>query len=237
MNTYRYPNITGTTDAQQLQQLKNYLYGLVEQLNNTPTDSATLRTSPQAGVAISYENEETTAKTFASLKSFIIKSADILDAYCDKLTKKLSGVYVAQSEFGDFVRQTENTITATSTAIEQNYFDLQQLITGLQAREQETNAYIRTGLLHYAGAEDALPEGTPVYGVEVGQQSDGEFKRFGRFTAYGLTFYDENGEAAAVIAQGRLKIPHAVVELSFTEGGFSDEVLPDGSLVTRWTGL
>ena len=237
MNTYRYPNITGTTDAQQLQQLKNYLYGLVEQLNNTPTDSASLRTSPQAGVAISYENEETTAQTFASLKSFIIKSADIVDAYCDKLTKKLSGVYVAQSEFGDFVRQTENTITATSTAIEQNYSDLQQIITGLQTREQETNAYIRTGLLYHAGAEDALPEGTPVYGVEVGQQSDGEFKRFGRFTAYGLTFYDENGEAAAVIAQGRLKIPHAVVELSFAEGGFSDEVLPDGSLVTRWTGL
>ena len=35
MNTFRYPNITGTTDAQQLHQLKNYLYQLMEQLNNS----------------------------------------------------------------------------------------------------------------------------------------------------------------------------------------------------------
>ena len=235
MNAYRYPNITGITDAQQLQQLKNYLYGLVEQLNNTP--QANVGADAHIGPQTEAKGSRDTAETFASLKSFIIKSADIVDAYCDKLEKKLSGVYVAQSEFGDFVRQTENTITANATAIEQKYSDLQQLITGLQTREQETNAYIRTGLLYYAGAEDSLPEGTPVYGVEVGQQTDGTFKRFGRFTAYGLTFYDENGKAAAVIAQGRLKIPHAVVELSFTEGGFSDEVLPDGSLVTRWTGL
>ena len=234
MNAYRYPNITGATDAQQLQQLKNYLYQLVEQLNNTP--QATVGAIHESPVP-TQTGKTTPAETFASLKSFIIKSADIVDAYCDKLEKKLSGVYVAQSEFGDFIRQTENTITANATAIEQNYSDLQQLITGLQTREQETNAYIRTGLLYYAGAEDSLPEGTPVYGVEVGQQTDGAFKCFGRFTAYGLTFYDENGDPAAVIAQGRLKIPHAVVERSFTEGGFSDEVLPDGSLVTRWTGL
>ena len=70
MNTFRYPNITGTTDSAQLRQLKSYLYQLVEQLNNTPTDSGSLRTSPQAGVAISSQNMR---ENFAELKSLIIK--------------------------------------------------------------------------------------------------------------------------------------------------------------------
>jgi hypothetical protein len=51
-----------------------------------------------------------------------------------------------------------------------------------------------------------------------------------------MTFYDENGDPAAQITQGRLVIPHAQVELTFTEGGFTDEILPDGSVITRWTG-
>lgn len=237
MNTYRYPSITGTTE-EQLRQLKNYLYSLVEQLNNTPRNTGvSVSYSQGSGVSASEGEETSPAATFAALKSFIIKSADIVDAYCDKISHKLSGVYVAQSEFGDYARQTENAITANAVAIEQNYTHLEQVITDLQTREQDTKAYIRTGLLYYAGAEDPLPEGTPVYGVEVGQQNDEEFRRFGRFTAYGMTFYDENGAPAAQITKGQLKIAHAVVTGSFTEGGFCHEVRPDGSLVTRWQGV
>lgn len=231
MNIYRYPNITGATDAAQLQQLKNYLYTLVEQLNNTA--SAAL---PPTGAAVSGE-AATPAETFASVKSLIIKSADIVDAYCDKLEKKLSGAYVAQSEFGDYVRKTDATLTATATGLDQRYTHLEQVVAGLRSGQQETAGYIRTGLLYYAGAEDGLPEGTPVYGVEVGQQNGGDFCRFGRFTAYGMTFFDENGIPAAQINRGQLKIGHGVVAASLTIGGFFDRVQPDGSLVTRWQGI
>ena len=175
-------------------------------------------------------------ENFAELKSLIIKSADIVSAFTDKIGKNLSGVYVAQSDFGTFSQQTENALSASATAIDQCYTNIQQLVTDLEHQRQETRAYIRTGLLYHAGAEDSLPEGTPVYGVEVGQQNEGDFRRFGRFTAYGMTFYDENGDPAAQITQGRLKIPHALVELTFTEGGFTDEILPDGTIITRWSG-
>ena len=234
MNTFRYPNITGDTDKKQLQQLKSYLYQLVEQLNNA---------SPaQTGGVVATDTASQTGRadpgeSFAALKGLIVKSADIVDAYCEKMEKKLSGIYVAQSAFGDYIRKTENVITANATSAEQSYSHLQQIITDLQTREQETKAYIRTGLLYYAGPDESLPEGTPVYGVEVGQQTEGAFQGFGRFTAYGMTFYDESGAPAAQITQGKLKIPHAVVEGSFTAGGFCDEVLPDGSLVTRWQGV
>lgn len=234
MNTFRYPNITGTTDGAQLRQLKNYLYQLVDQLNNAPTDAGALYTPSQAGVAISQENR---AENFAALKGLIIKSADIVSAYTDKIGKNLSGTYVAQSEFGAFSRQTQASLDANATAIDQCYTHIEELVTDLEHQRQETRGYIRTGLLYYAGADDTLPEGTPVYGVEVGQQNEGDFRRFGRFTAYGLTFYDENGDPAAQITQGRLKIPHAVVQLKFTEGGFTDEILPDGTIITRWSGI
>lgn len=233
MNTYRYPNITGTTDREQLQGLKSYLYQLVEQLNNTPSGG----NSEAVGVSAQSHSAKTSAENFAALKSLIIKSADIVSAYTDKIGKNLAGTYVAQSEFGTFVRQTENAITANSQAIDQHYTHLEQVVTELSRERQQTQAYIRTGMLYYATQEDALPEGTPIYGVEVGQQTEGEYRRFGRFTAYGMTFYDENGQPAAQITQGQLKIGHAVVELSFTRGGFRDEILPDGTLVTRWQGV
>lgn len=238
MNTYRYPNITGDTDTKQLQQLKSYLYQLVEQMNNAANQTQTQTGSVNFTVATAPAEKKTDPlESFAAIKGLIIKSADIVNAYCEKIEKKLSGVYVAQSEFGDYVRKTENALIATDTYTQQCFSHLEQIITDAQTREQETKAYIRTGLLFYAGKEDSLPEGTPVYGVEVGQENDGAFRCFGRFTAYGMTFYDENGTPAAQIAQGKLRIPQAVVELSFTLGGFHHEVLPDGSLVTRWQGV
>lgn len=235
MTTYRYPHITGTTDSQQLQQLKNYLYQLVEQLNNTePATAAQMFVTTPTTTG---GQEEKTAADFAAMKALIIKSADIVDAYCEKIGGKLSGTYVSQSEYGTFTRQTENAISANATAISQNYRDVQTLITDLQTRQQETSGYIRTGLLYYAGAEDPLPEGTPVYGVEVGQQVEGAFQRFGRFTAYGMTFYDENGTAAARITQGQLQIFRARITEGLTLGGFCDQVQPDGTVVTRWQSL
>lgn len=232
MTQYRYPHITGSAQ-EQLQQLKNYLYQLVEQLNNTPAE--TLRAVP--GVTVPVTKEKTPAQTFAELKGLIIKSADIVEAYADRIEKRLQGSYVARSEYGDFVRQTENTITATDTRIQQDLTHLEQVVTGLQTLQNQTSGYIRTGLLYYAGQTDPLPEGTPVYGVEVGQESGGQFHRFGRFTAYGLTFYDENGTPAATISQGKLKIPQAWVTVNFTEGGFTDDIRPDGTIITRWQGI
>ena len=72
----------------------------------------------------------------------------------------------------------------------------------------KVNANIRTGLLYYVEndgdlLDQELPAGTPVYGVEVGQTItvDGEevFDKFARFTAYGMVFYDENGNISAYI--------------------------------------
>ena len=83
MTPYRYPNITGTTDTQQLHQLKSYLYQLVEQLNNA---APTAQPDVQVTAAI-----QAATPDFAALKGLIIKSADIVSAYTDKIGKNLAG--------------------------------------------------------------------------------------------------------------------------------------------------
>lgn len=237
MSGFRYPNITGLTEKDQLHQLKSYLYQLVEQLNNT---AALTRQTPQAQAVPPGAAEEKTgsaAADFAALKGLIIKSADIVEAYSQKIEKKLEGQYLSVSEFGSYAEKTDSEITATAAKIDQKYSSLQQIVTDLETRLLETAGYIRTGVLFYAGEADPLPAGAPVYGMEVGQQTaEGTFQRFSRFTSYSMTFYDAQGDTFAAITEGKLTIRNAVVEQSFTLGGFADEVLPDGSLVTRWKG-
>lgn len=243
MSNFRYPNITGFSEKEQLHQLKSYLYQLVEQLNNTslasePVGASIARPQVDVGIDPYIEKHQSAAADFAALKGLIIKSADIVDAYCEKLEKKLDGRYVAQSEFGSYLEATSSQITANSTKMEQKYQSLQQIVTDLETRLLETSGYIRTGVLFYAGEGDPLPANAPVYGMEVGQQAeDGTFRRFGRFTSYSLSFFDAQGTEFASITEGRLTIRHAAVERSLTLGGFTDEVLPDGSLTTRWKGI
>lgn len=231
MGVISYPRIAGT-QAEQLAGIRSYLYQLAEELNRREKE---IPQGEQSQKALASQGE--TQASFASLKALIIKSADIVDAYCQQISKRLEGAYVARSDFGIYARQTAAELVATDTKLEQNYRAVQSLVTDLQTRQLETNAYIRTGKLYESDGNDGLEPGTPVYGVEVGQSQDGDFQRFGRFTARGLTFYDEKGAPVAMIADGRLRVFHAQVESSFTEGGFTTEVLAQGELVTRWTGL
>jgi vacuolar-type H+-ATPase subunit H len=75
------------------------------------------------------QKPEDILKNFNDLKGLIIKSADIVNAYYEEINTKLSGLYVAQSEYGTFVEQTNAVITQNSIDITQNYSNL-LLVTG-----------------------------------------------------------------------------------------------------------
>lgn len=236
----RFPSITGKTEVEQLTQVKSYLHQMVEQLNwafstietkstKETAETATKQTSQETGA--SYEN----AVSFYELKSLIIKSADVLNAYYDKINAKLEGMYVAESDFGIYAEQTSQSIAANTKSIEQFYRDMQQIIDdvdGVVHSQIEVNAHINTGLLHYAD------DGTPVYGLEIGQRTeiDGDevFNKYARFTADKLAFYDQNGQEVAYISDRKLYITHIEVTGSYAQGGFVDTALADGSIVTRW---
>lgn len=242
MNDIRYPNITGGTEAAQLLQVKSYLHQLVDQLNMTLQDmggggytaQAVTRTTEDSNAVADKEAQS----TFNSIKALIIKSADIVNAYYQEINHRLEGVYVAESDFGDFAEQTAHDIKVASDRTEEIFSSLQAVISrvdGIASQTIEANAYINSGLLYYNDA------GVPVYGLEIGQRNEIDgvevFNKFARFTAEKLSFYDQNGSEVAYISDRKLYITHVEITGTFVLGWFMDTAQSDGSIVTKWIGM
>ena len=225
MLNIRLPYVNATTVEEQLSQIKSYLFQLVEQLNHeVPTEIQGVVTEIKSESGKPMTDEQRT-ETFNELKSLIIKSADIISAYEDTMRKDFNGEYVAQSDYGTFTQQTNNRIDANSTAIQQNYENIQR-IDGEINEINDTKAYIRTGLL-----VDSNP---PIYGVEVGQTDNGVYKRSARFTADRISFLDDNEREVAYISSRKLYINDAVLTGSVTIGKYVIDTLE--GLAFRWVG-
>ena len=240
----RMPNITGTTEREMLTQIRSYLYQVVPQLqwalNNlgTPSSSSSViiqqtgrSTAPSSSSSFNAE------VAFKDLKPLIIKSADIVQAYYDEISTRLEGMYVAESDFGTFRENTEQTISQSSTDIEQLFTNLQGIITeidNLNFTLAEVNAHIRSGLLYN---DD---NGIPVYGLEIGQKNtiDGKevFNKFARFTADRLSFYDQNDNEVAYVSDYKLYIRNVEIKDTFQEGGYKDFINSNGGIITKWVG-
>ena len=68
-------------------------------------------------------------------------------------------------------------------------------------------------------ADDA--EGNPVYGIEVGEYAaDGTFRKYARFTAEDLSFYDRSGSRVAWISDYQLHIISAEIAGNLRVGGY-----------------
>lgn len=208
------PNITAANDRERLHQIQSYLYRMSEQLQWAFDNLETGNTAGQnqSSVVTGGKKTENPAATFAQLKNLIIKSADIVNAYYDQISRRLEGMYVAQSDFGTYKQETELEIQANSQSINQLFSNTEELsdtVDELYDRTLETNAYIRTGKLY----EDS--DGISVYGLEIGQttQYGGQtvFDKFARFTADRLSFFDNNDVEIAYISDYRLHITNAII--------------------------
>ena len=166
--------------------------------------------------------EEAAAQSnFNSIKSLIIKSADIVNAYYDVINEKLVGEYSALSEFGEYTEKTEKFITETSQFTNEYYASEQVIKSTLDAIGEivlRNEGYIKTGELY----KDK--DGNSVYGVEVGQtipKNDAKvYRKYARFMAGRLSFYDQNDVEVAHISGYKLYITHAEIKESLTIGGF-----------------
>ena len=129
----RFPNITGTSEREQLAQMRSYLHQLVGELQwalNNVSEGVVY--SPSGGSSSSSSTPiSLTGKTaFDAIKPLIIKSADIVQAYYDSISTKLEGQYVAVSDFGTFIEQTEQKIEQNSTSTTQQFEHIQVIIQG-----------------------------------------------------------------------------------------------------------
>lgn len=202
----RQPNITAADQTTQLKQMRSYLYQLSQQLNWAFSTLDMAPVLPAPGILPSAAREAADpAETFGAIKSLIIKSADIVNAYSEKIEKNLNGVYVAASDYGTFREETRQHITANAASITQLFSDVQTL----RSQSMSTEAYLRAGLLCYG------EDGAPVYGLEIGQQNTRDnqtvFDKFARFTSDKLSFYDSNDVEVAYISDYRMFITAARV--------------------------
>lgn len=130
----RFPNITGTSEREQLSQMRSYLHQLVEELqwalNNVSEGGGVYTPSTGSGASNSTPISLTGKTAFEAIKPLIIKSADIVQAYYDSISTKLEGQYVAVSDFGTFIEQTEQKIEQTSTSTTQQFEHIQVIIQG-----------------------------------------------------------------------------------------------------------
>lgn len=238
----RYPDF----DIPGLQQVRSYLYQIVDELNIAlaSVETQTQETKAMVTSATSGKTtEETAQSSFNSIKSLIIKSADVVNAYYDVINKRLEGSYVAQSAFGTYSEETAQTIKANSSDVEQLFENIQKITTDVSTLIKAT-ANIKSGLLYYNDPDDEdnyiseIETGAPVFGLEIGEVvSDGEtetFNQFARFVANRLAFYDSNGNRVSWISDKKLHIKNAEITASFIRGGLVDTVLSDGSVVTRY---
>lgn len=222
------PNISAATPSGQIEQIRGYLHQLADQLNFAlnsisvgggelqavvkPTSSQTNQTQL---------TEQEAQATFNSIKSLIIRSADIVNAYYDEIINRYHGEFVAQSDFGTFEEHIERVQVDNATGIEDLYNHVQKItsdIGNLKSSIIEVNARIKSGLLYY---DD---EGVPIYGLEVGQVNDVDgvevFNKFARFTSDKLSFYDKNDTEVAYISDYKLYITNAQITGTLTLGRY-----------------
>ena len=213
--TLAYPSIAGKTTQEQLESMRRYLCSVTEQLNLADWSAqAALQEIAQAIDADSLpESEKKTALSgYAALKSLIIKTADFAAANSETWSTKLSGSYVAISDFGKYLEKTQLTIEGNSVGIRQLY----DYTAGVNnAFSVNSRQYIKTGLLYYNGV-------TPVYGVGVGNiettVTDGGENVLDRTKNELLTVtpdrigFWQDGKEVAYLSEKKLHFPSGTLE-------------------------
>ena len=211
--------ITGS-GQEQLRQIQSYLFRLSQELElalgTVDKQLLTLRdTAAQTERTVQAVSESQNPKAqFSSLKALIIKSADIVNAYSEEISRKLSGEYVAQSDFGTFRQETRQEIRENSQEITRAFSNMQVIedtLAELNGAVTQVNAWIKTGKL----GEDQ--DSVPIYGVEIGQQTEKDgivaFQKFARLLADRLSFFDRNGLEVSYIGEESMHITRAEVSV------------------------
>jgi hypothetical protein len=132
------PQLIGS-DKEQLKQLYTYMFQLSEQLNwalkNVDTTNNAVVATPVPKSLYSTEVESSkqidAQSTFSSIKSLIIKSADIVEAYTEEINKRFLKYYKAESDFGTFIEAAKADIEVNAENITTAFTNIQTVETGI----------------------------------------------------------------------------------------------------------
>lgn len=235
MSEIRLPNITDFSEAGQLRQIKSYLYQMVGELNFAltaleKTGGNKVVDANGQPVTVTDAEKADPLSSFNQIKALIIKDATIVNAYYEEISKRLDGLYVAESDFGTYKEETSAVLSANAKNIEALFIDTQTVSTSvdeigkvLQTNDTGTKiigseAWVNVGILDYD------EEGFAIYGMEIGQvdSQNGETvsKKFAQYRSDGVHLYDQNGYEVAKISYNLLYITNAEVTGTLKLGAF-----------------
>ena len=232
-----YPSIAGKTSGEQLESMRRYLCTLTDQLNLADWSAgAVLQEVSRAIDADSLPDAErkTQLGNFGQLKALIIKTADYAAANSEEFQTKLSGNYVAVSDFGKYWQEATMTIDGNEFGIRQLYDYAAGINNDFAVNSQQ---YVKTGLLYYNGA-------VPVYGVGVGNiettvTKDGETvvdktkNELVTVTPGRVSFW-QGGDEIAYLSAKKLHFPSGTLEA--TDAKLSGTLTAaSGSVIGPWT--
>lgn len=177
------PPMLRGTEREQLGQLRSYLFQAAQHLklalNDLSMDSmgedvqAAIR---EGGTEAAGRVQESVDRTAGTLKSLIIKTADVIYRQMDVLETVLRSEYVAVSDFGEYKEEVETRFTQTAENTTAAYEYAAQISADTDARmtalagEQDalremlvkSSGYIKQGIIGYDGA-------VPIIGIAIGQ--------------------------------------------------------------------
>lgn len=233
------PNISGVTTEEQVRQINTFLYQTIEQLNyvigNMEKSSASI-VEQIRDTSSATDTPEKAQNTFNSIKSLIIKSADIVATYGDVIKERLEGEYVAVSDFGTYQESTALDIEKNSKGIEQNYENVQTITSDLEEvgnYVRDVKANIKTGYLY------TDENGFDQYGLSIGETAKDEsgeevYSHFATFTSNKLAFYDQNYKEVAYISNYKLYITNVEITGNMKLGGYLYDT--SNGIAHKWVG-
>ena len=250
----RFPNITASTDAGKVEQIRNYLYQFAEQLNWALSSFEAAENN--GGIVVTTSNGTGAAvvkkvSSFNELKDLIVSSADFVESMATEIKKIYdgSGTYVAESDFGTYKEERSALIeTDTETGV--------TLIMTKEATIDEDGDGDAEHTRIYEGCikigDVTLPQdGETKYGIAIGQLTVKEdntgdengykktFKSSARFTSSTLDFYDDMERRVAYIdrtnGSGKFYIQNAEITSSLIIGGYLIDA-SGGGLAFTWVG-
>lgn len=219
-------------EIRQLQQLYSYLYAMSEKLN-----AAMIEVDVQTKQEIQSTatgQAKTQAEGFGTLKSLIIKTAEIVRTEMQEISTQLHGETMAVSaEVGTLEQTLDTTIRATAEGVLQDYH-FSELVTDTNTNtfyRTQTNQYIFTGILdtNTGKVGIAIGDGVTAYDAN-GNPYLNQNAKVATFTNDRMSFWQGNTEVA-YFSSGKFFISNGEITNTLQIGNFVWKKMADDSMV------
>ena len=238
-------------EAQQLIQMRSYLFRISEMLNSAMTEQHVVLEQAVQRQSENVSNDVFTEEIDAQynkLKALIIKTADIVRMEMDMVATELRQQYIAKSEWGTYEENIHSDIVATADRVIQQYdYDAKidnvaEGVADFEAYKIQTSGYIQSGIIGY---DD---ENFPIIGIAIGQDLkskevtiDGEVyqqidmtKNLATYTSERITFW-QNGIEVAYISNSEMGITSVHIKGKITLGD-DWEISHTNGFTIKWVG-